>query len=132
MSPMQGLLLREVERAGANGVTLERLEQLLENHREIRRLDPPKDPRLVVRVTINQINRTLLAAGKPRIANASGGDRRYRMERPYDAADDITKSVAEGFRAVRARMAAGGPGWGDAEAAAAASNQPAACKGNSK
>jgi N6-adenosine-specific RNA methylase IME4 len=32
---------------------------------------------------------------------------------PYDAADDINKSVAEGFRAIRERVAAGGPGWGD-------------------
>jgi N6-adenosine-specific RNA methylase IME4 len=31
---------------------------------------------------------------------------------PYDAADDINKSVAEGFRAIRERKAAGGPGWG--------------------
>ena len=31
----------------------------------------------------------------------------------YDAIDDINKSVAEGFAAVRERIAAGGPGWGD-------------------
>jgi hypothetical protein len=29
----------------------------------------------------------------------------------YDVDDDIRKSVAEGFRAIRARKAAGGPGW---------------------
>jgi phage N-6-adenine-methyltransferase len=29
----------------------------------------------------------------------------------YDALDNIHKSVAEGFRAVRERVAAGGPGW---------------------
>jgi hypothetical protein len=31
----------------------------------------------------------------------------------YDAQDDISKSVAEGFRAIRERKAAGGPGWGE-------------------
>ena len=31
----------------------------------------------------------------------------------YDADDDITKSVAEGFRAIRERKAAGGKGWGE-------------------
>ena len=30
---------------------------------------------------------------------------------PYDPLDDINKSVAEGFAAVKERMAAGGPGW---------------------
>ena len=29
----------------------------------------------------------------------------------YDSNDDIRKSVAEGFRAIRERKAAGGPGW---------------------
>jgi N6-adenosine-specific RNA methylase IME4 len=29
----------------------------------------------------------------------------------YDAADDLNKSVIEGFRAIRERKAAGGPGW---------------------
>jgi len=29
----------------------------------------------------------------------------------YDAKDDLAKSVAEGFRAVRERIAAGGPPW---------------------
>lgn len=32
---------------------------------------------------------------------------------PYDAEDDLRKSVEEGFRAIRARKAAGGPGWGE-------------------
>jgi N6-adenosine-specific RNA methylase IME4 len=32
---------------------------------------------------------------------------------PYDAHDDIRESVAEGFRAIRERVAVGGPGWGD-------------------
>jgi hypothetical protein len=31
----------------------------------------------------------------------------------YDSNDDIAKSVAEGFRAIKARKAAGGPGWGE-------------------
>jgi hypothetical protein len=31
----------------------------------------------------------------------------------YDPEDDIRKSVAEGFGAIRERKAAGGPGWGD-------------------
>jgi hypothetical protein len=33
---------------------------------------------------------------------------------PYDSDDDIRKSVVEGFRAIRARIAAGGPGWSGA------------------
>jgi N6-adenosine-specific RNA methylase IME4 len=31
----------------------------------------------------------------------------------YDAQDDINKSVAEGFAAIRERKTAGGPGWGE-------------------
>ena len=34
-------------------------------------------------------------------------------EARYDADDDINKSVQEGFAAIRARKAAGGPGWGE-------------------
>ena len=33
--------------------------------------------------------------------------------RQYDSNDDITKSVQEGFAAIRERKAAGGPGWGE-------------------
>jgi N6-adenosine-specific RNA methylase IME4 len=33
------------------------------------------------------------------------------VEPPYDADRDIRESVAEGFRAIKARQAAGGPGW---------------------
>ena len=32
---------------------------------------------------------------------------------PYDTDDDITRSVSEGFRAIRDRIANGGPGWGE-------------------
>lgn len=113
MTPMQALVLSEVERAGQAGVPLERLERLLTDYRELRRLDPPQDPRLVVRVVIAQINRARLAANKPRICDARAGDRRYRLEPIYDSNDDVTRSVAEGFRAIRARKAAGGPGWGE-------------------
>ena len=113
MTPMQALILREVERAGAHGITRERLKWILESYRNIRRLDSPKDPQLVVRVTINQINRAQLAAGKPRICDARSGDRRYRLEPIYDPGDDINKSVQEGFAVIRARKAAGGPGWGE-------------------
>ena len=81
---MQALVLSEVERTGAHGITLERLEWILESYRNIRRLDPPKDPQLVVRVTINQINQELLAGGKPRICDARAGDRRYRLEPSYN------------------------------------------------
>ena len=116
MTPMQALILREVERAGAHGITRERLEWILESYRNIRRLDPPKNPQLVVRVTINQINRELLAAGKPRICDACAGDRRYRLEPIYDPLVDIHESVAEGFRAIRERIANGGPGWGESTA----------------
>jgi hypothetical protein len=112
MTPMQALVLSEVERAGADGVPLERLERLLEHYRDLRRLDPPKDPQNIVRVTINQVNRALLAIGKPRICDGRAGDRRYRLEHVYNADDDIRRGVLEGFRAIRERKAAGGPGWG--------------------
>jgi hypothetical protein len=36
---------------------------------------------------------------------------RQNGEAHYDADDDIRKSVAEGFRTIRERKAAGGPGW---------------------
>ena len=110
---MQALVLSEVERAGAHGITLERLEWILESYRNIRRLDPPKDPQLVVRVTINQINRAQLAAGKPRICDARAGDRRYRIEPTYDPLVDISRSVQVGFEMIRQRVKNGGPGWGE-------------------
>jgi DNA polymerase-3 subunit beta len=45
-------------------------------------------------------------------------------EAPYDAAADINKSVAEGFRAIRKRVAAGGPGWPAATVTAATPRAP--------
>jgi DNA (cytosine-5)-methyltransferase 1 len=33
------------------------------------------------------------------------------VERPYDSDDDITNSVIEAYRAIKARKAAGGKGW---------------------
>jgi N6-adenosine-specific RNA methylase IME4 len=52
----------------------------------------------------------------------------------YDAADDITKSVDEGFRAIRARRANGGKGWGpvaDQQMGSDNKNGAAPSKGNS-
>jgi N6-adenosine-specific RNA methylase IME4 len=45
---------------------------------------------------------------------------------PYDADDDIRKSVTEGFAAIRERQAAGGPEWKrhDVDAASLAPNDP--------
>lgn len=80
MTPMQALVLSEIVRAGAHGISRERLEWILESYRNLRRLDSPKDSQLVVRVTINQINRALLATGNPRICDARAGDRRYRLD----------------------------------------------------
>jgi hypothetical protein len=94
MTPMQALILREVERAGAHGITRERLEWILESYRNVRWLDPPKDPRLVVRVTINQINRAQVAAGKPRICDARADDRRYRIEPSYGVANYHHSTIA--------------------------------------
>jgi N6-adenosine-specific RNA methylase IME4 len=37
---------------------------------------------------------------------------------PYDGADDFTKSIAEGFRVIRERVAAGGKGWTPREVSA--------------
>jgi hypothetical protein len=36
---------------------------------------------------------------------------RVRDAPPYDAADDFAKSLEEGYRVIRERVAAGGPGW---------------------
>jgi len=36
---------------------------------------------------------------------------RYRSMTDYDPLDDAHKSVAEAFRIIRKRVAAGGPGW---------------------
>ena len=44
-----------------------------------------------------------------------GGDETEKFtgqyEAPYDSADDFAKSLEEGYRAIRERVAAGGPGW---------------------
>lgn len=45
----------------------------------------------------------------PKIPEIIG--RAIMSTREYDAQDDMTKSIAEGFRVIRERMAAGGPGW---------------------
>ena len=76
MTPMQQIVLTAVSKAGQDGISLDRLEHLLRIHRELRRLDQPKDPRLVVRVTVAQVKK----AGH-RIADGRRDDRRYRMER---------------------------------------------------
>jgi N6-adenosine-specific RNA methylase IME4 len=34
-----------------------------------------------------------------------------QYEAPHDSADDFAKSLEEGYRAIRERVAAGGPGW---------------------
>jgi hypothetical protein len=33
------------------------------------------------------------------------------LEKPYDAADDFARSLEEGYRVIRERVVAGGPGW---------------------
>jgi hypothetical protein len=40
------------------------------------------------------------------------GLRCVRLEPVYDANDDLSKSIQVGFEAIRARVKAGGPGWG--------------------
>ena len=76
MTPMQQIVLTAVTKAGRHGVPLGRLEYLLSKHRELRRLDEPKDPRLIVRVTVHQLKKLGF-----RIADGRGEDRRYRLER---------------------------------------------------
>jgi len=39
------------------------------------------------------------------------GDQINKFDPPYDPQDDLAKSINEGYRAIRARKAAGGPGW---------------------
>ena len=39
------------------------------------------------------------------------GDEVDKLEPKYDAEDDFAKSLEEGYRAIRERVAAGGPGW---------------------
>jgi hypothetical protein len=111
LQPMQILVYAAIKRAGRAGVSLERLEALLNEHCELRRLDPPKDTKLRVRVTVNYLNRWLKANKLARVSDARGGDRRYRLE--YDPDDDIRRSVVEAFATIRERKAGGGAGWGE-------------------
>lgn len=76
MTPMQQIVLTAVTKAGPHGIPLGRLEYLLSKHRELRRLDEPKDPRLIVRVTVAQLKKQ-----GHRIADGRRDDRRYRLER---------------------------------------------------
>ena len=39
------------------------------------------------------------------------GDELDKFEPEYDAQDDFAKSLEEGYRAIRERVAAGGPKW---------------------
>jgi hypothetical protein len=39
------------------------------------------------------------------------GDELDKFETEYDAQDDFAKSLEEGYRAIRERVAAGGPKW---------------------
>ena len=43
MTPMQQVVLTAIRKAGEDGIDLDRLEYLLSKHRELRRLDEPKD-----------------------------------------------------------------------------------------
>ena len=47
----------------------------------------------------------------PDTSSAQERPRDSTVERPYDPQDDITKSVAEGFRVIRERVRSGGKGW---------------------
>ena len=76
MTPMQEIVLAAIHKAGEDGIDLDRLEYLLSKYRQLRRLDEPKDPRLVVRVTVNQVKKQGY-----RIADGRRDDRRYRLER---------------------------------------------------
>lgn len=101
---MQQLIIEAIARSREAGVPMVRLCAIVQRHREMRRLDAPNDPELTVRVLVNRINRE-----DRRIADARGGDRRYRLI----VYDDIAKSVRAGFAAIRERKAAGGKGWGE-------------------
>jgi N6-adenosine-specific RNA methylase IME4 len=48
------------------------------------------------------------------------GDEAPPPEKPYDAADDFAKSIDVAYDAIRARVAAGGPGWTPREPQASA------------
>ena len=74
MTPMQALVLMEIKRAGAAGLPLERLVSVCASWRELRRMDPPKDPRACVRVTVHQVK-----AFGHLIGDGRAGDRRYRL-----------------------------------------------------
>jgi hypothetical protein len=64
-----------------------------------------------IKAHVEQINDLLLATDW-RIAS---DHRRWTLVRrrgqPYDAAGDFAKSLEEGYRAIRERVAAGGKGW---------------------
>jgi len=61
---------------------------------------------------IGQINE-LIEDGYRIVCSGRNPTSTYRLQKTntYDAADDVHQSVLEGFRAIRRRKAAGGPGW---------------------
>jgi hypothetical protein len=67
-------------------------------------------------VHIYLLNKKLRRYGLAVRANKGAGAtyqlRHVHADDGYDADDDIRKSVAEGFRAIRERMSKGGAGWG--------------------
>lgn len=103
MGPLQSLIFNAIKKRGKAGLSVERLMLMVEQHRNIRRLDPPKHPRKIVHVTVNQINRQLGHV----IHGGKGGDRLYH----FDPVDDAWKGVIEAYELIRARKAAGGKGW---------------------
>ena len=84
-------------------------------------LSPPYFQALALRpFHIYLLNKKLRRYGLAVHANKGAGAL-YRLSETkagdddgYDAADDVNKSVVEGFTAIRARKAAGGAGWGGA------------------
>jgi hypothetical protein len=118
MTPLKALIFDRVLCTGRDGISGDRLFDLTlgKEHNGSGTHDRPPQ-RAALKAHIAQINRALKPTGY-RI-EGKRGDRSvsvFRLIGPdFDPLDDVRKSVAEGFRAIRARVAAGGPGWGNHE-----------------
>jgi sugar phosphate isomerase/epimerase len=95
-----------VQRSGIDGIACDTVHAIVFGSRE------HQPATKTLKAHVNQINELIEDTGY-RIHGRGGN---YRLinrnaRKPYDANDDIRKSVIEGFRAIRARKAAGGRGW---------------------
>jgi hypothetical protein len=103
-----------VKRGGRGGIAGEDLFALVYNGNALagKGIRHGRD-RKTLKSHIGQINELIEDAGYRIVCSGRNSTSTYRLQKTdtYDAADDIHQSVLEGFRAIRERKAAGGPGW---------------------